>query len=111
MDPVALPSNEKAPAAPAQDATGGWMVSALPAPRSDLFGHQDRDNRLALVAGAAQRLEAHQGRRPLAVVVADVDAEAHLRPAVAPTDGPADQPKHVPEPARFVLALDAGRNR
>ena len=44
------------------------------------------------------------------VVVADVDAEAHLRPAVTPADGQPQQPEHVPEPARLVLTLDAGRN-
>jgi hypothetical protein len=39
---------------------------------SVLVGHQDRDDGLALVAGATEGLEAHQRRRPLAVVVADV---------------------------------------
>jgi len=38
---------------------------------------------LAVVTRAAQRQKPHQRRGALPVVVADVDAEAHLRPAAA----------------------------
>jgi hypothetical protein len=38
-----------------------------------------------------------------------VDAEADLRPAPALVDGQPQQPEQVPQPARFVLAHDAGR--
>ena len=47
------PSTKKPPAAPARDATGGSMVSALTALRAVLIGQQDGDGRLALVSGAA----------------------------------------------------------
>jgi hypothetical protein len=61
--------------APIRDATGGSMVSALTALRSILIGQQGGNDRLALVAGAAQCLELH----------ADVDGEAHrTRTVVSP---------------------------
>jgi len=54
---------------------------------------QDRDARRAVIVRPAQGLEANQGRRAFPVVVADVDAVADFRPAVALPDGPAQQPK------------------
>src|SRR5262249_34089363 len=69
------PSTKKPPMAPIRNATGGSMVSALTALRAVLIGQQDGDDRLALVAGAAQGLELH----------ADVVGEAHRpRTAVSP---------------------------
>jgi hypothetical protein len=43
-----------------------------------LVRHHHCDNGLALVAGAALRLEPHERGHALPVVHADVDAEAHL---------------------------------
>jgi hypothetical protein len=52
---------------------------------SIFLGHHHGENRLAVVTGAAHGLEAHQRRGSVAVVVADVDAEAQLAGvAVAP---------------------------
>jgi hypothetical protein len=49
-----------------------------------------------------------QGRRAVAVVVTDVDAETDFRPAT-PADGAAEQVDNIPETSRFVLAGHAGR--
>jgi hypothetical protein len=56
------PSTIKPPAAPARDASGGSLVSTLTELRAVLIEQQDADDRLALVAGVAQRL--HGGEPP-----------------------------------------------
>jgi hypothetical protein len=45
-----------------------------------------------MAASAASALELHQRRRALAVVVADVDSEAHFRPAAAAAHRTGEQP-------------------
>ncbi len=77
----------------------GQASTRQPGPgRSVLIGHQHGKGRLALVAGAAQGLEANERRGAVAVVVADVDAEADLGPAAGPADRTGEQPKHFRQP-------------
>jgi hypothetical protein len=51
------------------------------------------------VARAADRFELHERRRAVAVVVADVDGEGHLR-AFRPARGASQKPLDVPECSR-----------
>src|SRR4051794_30323445 len=88
----------------------GESASPLPAAWSVLIRQHDSNDGLDVIPGGADRFEAHQRRRALTVVVADVDAEAHLRPVAAAADRTGEQPKHVPKSARLVLAHDTGRN-
>jgi hypothetical protein len=56
--------------------------------RRTLFRQHDGNDRLAVVSRSAEGLEPDQRRRVVAVVVADVDPEAHFRAAGArPTGG------------------------
>jgi hypothetical protein len=59
--------------------------------RSVFVGQKYSDDGFALVAGAADGLQPDQRRGALLVAVADVDAEANLRAAVAPADGQPQQ--------------------
>jgi hypothetical protein len=45
-----------------------------------LVRQHDRNNRLALVPRATQRLEPHQGRGPVSVVVAHMESETGFYP-------------------------------
>src|SRR5262249_19242299 len=77
--------------------------------RSILVREHHGNDRRAVVAGGAQCLGAHERRCALAVVVADVDAEADLRPTGNPAD---NQPQHrgdIPQSPRLILADDPGR--
>src|SRR5262245_602678 len=78
---------------------------------SVLVGQHDGDDRLAIVAGAADRFQAgERGRAVLPIIVADVDGEADLRTAAAAADRTGEQPDDIPEPAGFVLVEHAGRD-
>jgi hypothetical protein len=71
--------------------------------------HYGNDGRAA-VAGPADRLRPDQRRRSLAVVVADVDAEADFRPVATASDRVREHIQHVPQPTSFVLADDTRRD-
>jgi 2-hydroxy-palmitic acid dioxygenase Mpo1-like protein len=79
-----------------QGETPSVVTPARRAVRSVLVMQRHRQHRLALVAGAGDGLEAHQRRRALAVVVADVDGEGDDAPAALPSDGQGQHPQHVP---------------
>ena len=71
-------------------------VSPLPAAQ--------RECRARSVAGPADDLQPDQRRRPLPVVVPDVDAEANHGPAIAPPDGASQQADSAGRsPTRLVL--------
>ena len=68
--------------------------------------HGDGWLRIVDVARAAHGLEVHEWRCAVAVVVADVQAEEHLRAARA-TGRAAEHPHDVPQPAFLILTAHA----
>jgi hypothetical protein len=92
-----------------QESSLQYRQGRLANPRSVFVRSQHRDARRAVIVRPADRLEPDERRGAVAIVVADVDAETDFRP-VAPADSAPQEPKHIPQPPRFVLAFDARRD-